>query len=126
MSFLNTLLTIGEDALKGLGFVAKVGKVVVPFLGPEAAAIDNAITTGVNLAEVAITTAQQGAVKKETAGTIVAAEIPTLEEVVALFGPSVKLSDKAKAAIGAAIDGSVAVKNNIAIILAELQAAKTK
>ncbi|MDE2102133.1 MAG: hypothetical protein KGL39_33110 [Patescibacteria group bacterium] len=126
INFRAILKTIGVDALKTLGIADQVSEIATPFivpaLSPQALAVEQAISKGINLAETAITGAQQGVAKKQTAGTIIAAEIPTLESIVAEFGPNVELSPDQISSMQGAIDGLVAVRNNIATMLASMQA----
>jgi hypothetical protein len=129
MSFSSIFKKIEMVALKVIGVADSVVTVATPLLGPvlgpSAAAILVLIQKGVNGAESLITGVDQGLAKKQTAGTIVTAELTQLSEIVAEFGANLKLSPAAEQAIGVATDGAVAVANAIQTILAELKAVQT-
>jgi hypothetical protein len=129
MSFKSILKTVGVDFLKGLGIADSVATVITPVLGPvlgpSASELLQLFLKGISGAEVLITGAQQGAAKKETAGTIITAEIPTLDSIIASLGSNVVVPANLQAAIGPGIDGAVALVNAITQILEGLSAKGT-
>jgi hypothetical protein len=125
MSFLSVLAGIGRRVVsvaeKGLGVVSTVAAITQPFvaiLGPEASAIDGVIVNAIGGAEMLISTAQAGAVKKQTATQIVYAELPNVQALVTAFGSGFVIP---QAELSALIDASVSAKNALAVFLAAVK-----
>ena len=86
---------------------------------PCAGAILGKIGTLVAGMETMVTSAQSGALKKQTVAQIAVAEIPQLAEIINQFGPNVKIP---QAELSAAIDASVANYNAIAALVTAIEA----
>jgi hypothetical protein len=91
----------------------------VTILNPAAGAILGKIGSLVAGMETMVTTAQSGALKKQTVAQIAVAEIPQLAEIINQFGPNVKIP---QAELSAAIDASVAGYNAIAALVTAIEA----
>ncbi len=81
----------------------------VSLINPALAGIINKGSTIVNGVEGLITTAQAGALKKQTAVQIAVAELPQLESLIAQFGPHINIPD---AEVGEFLDSVVAMYNS--------------
>lgn len=126
-SILQKVESLGESIIGKVDTVANaavpIGDVLLaPVLGPEGVAVLNLFLKGINGAETLITTAQQGAAKKETAGTIIGAELTQLPALIQSLGvTSVSLPSTAPAQIGAATDALVTALNNISALIDSLK-----
>ena len=126
MSFISIIKGIGKGIEKVAGVAGTVAEPVIqlatPFvtiLNPAAGAILGKIGTLIAGMETMVTSAQSGALKKQTVAQIAVAEIPQLAEVINQFGPNVKIP---QAELSAAIDASVANYNAIAALVAAIEA----
>ena len=126
MSFISIIKGIGKGIEKVAGVAGSVAEPVIqlatPFvtiLNPAAGAILGKIGTLIAGMETMVTSAQSGALKKQTVAQIAVAEIPQLAEVINQFGPNVKIP---QAELSAAIDASVANYNAIAALVAAIEA----
>ena len=126
MSFISIIKGIGKGIEKVAGVAGSVAEPVIqlatPFvtiLNPAAGAILGKIGTLIAGMETMVTSAQSGALKKQTVAQIAVAEIPQLAEVINQFGPNVKIP---QAELSAAIDASVAGYNTIAALVAAIEA----
>ena len=126
MSFISIIKGIGKGIEKVAGVAGSVAEPVIqlatPFvtiLNPAAGAILGKIGTLVAGMETMVTSAQSGALKKQTVAQIAVAEIPQLAEIINQFGPNVKIP---QAELSAAIDASVANYNAIAALVAAIEA----
>ena len=126
MSFISIIKGIGKGLEKVAGVAGTVAEPVIqlatPFvtiLNPAAGAILGKIGTLIAGMETMVTSAQSGALKKQTVAQIAVAEIPQLAEVINQFGPNVKIP---QAELSAAIDASVAGYNAIAALVAAIEA----
>jgi hypothetical protein len=126
MSFISIIKGIGKGIEKVAGVAGSVAEPVIqlatPFvtiLNPAAGAILGKIGSLVAGMETMVTTAQSGALKKQTVVQIAVAEIPQLAEVINQFGPNVKIPE---AELSTAIDASVAGYNAIAALVAAIEA----
>lgn len=126
MSFISIIKGIGKGIEKVAGVAGSVAEPVIqlatPFvtiLNPAAGAILGKIGTLIAGMETMVTSAQSGALKKQTVAQIAVAEIPQLAEVINQFGPNVKIP---QAELSAAIDASVAGYNAIAALVAAIEA----
>lgn len=126
MSFISIIKGIGKGIEKVAGVAGSVAEPVIqlatPFvtiLNPAAGAILGKIGTLIAGMETMVTSAQSGALKKQTVAQIAVAEIPQLAEVINQFGPNVKIP---QAELSAAIDASVANYNAIAALVTAIEA----
>ena len=126
MSFISIIKGIGKGIEKVAGVAGSVAEPVIqlatPFvtiLYPAAGAILGKIGTLIAGMETMVTSAQSGALKKQTVAQIAVAEIPQLAEIINQFGPNVKIP---QAELSAAIDASVANYNAIAALVAAIEA----
>ena len=126
MSFISIIKGIGKGIEKVAGVAGSVAEPVIqlatPFvtiLNPAAGAILGKIGTLIAGMETMVTSAQSGALKKQTVAQIAVAEIPQLAEVINQFGPNVKIP---RAELSAAIDASVANYNAIAALVTAIEA----
>ena len=126
MSFISIIKGIGKGIEKVAGVAGSVAEPVIqlatPFvtiLNPAAGAILGKIGTLVAGMETMVTSAQSGALKKQTVAQIAVAEIPQLAEIINQFGPNVKIP---QAELSAAIDASVANYNAIAALVTAIEA----
>ena len=126
MSFISIIKGIGKGIEKVAGVAVSVAEPVIqlatPFvtiLNPAAGAILGKIGTLVAGMETMVTSAQSGALKKQTVAQIAVAEIPQLAEIINQFGPNVKIP---QAELSAVIDASVASYNAIATLIAAIEA----
>jgi hypothetical protein len=126
MSFISIIKGIGKDIEKVAGVAGSVTEPVIqlatPFvtiLNPAAGAILGKISTLIAGMETMVTSAQSGALKKQTVAQIAVAEIPQLAEIINQFGPNVKIP---QAELSAAIDASVANYNAIAALVTAIEA----
>ena len=126
MSFISIIKGIGKGIEKVAGVAGSVAEPVIqlatPFvtiLNPAAGAILGKIGTLVAGMETMVTSAQSGALKKQTVAQIAVAEIPQLAEIINQFGPNVKIP---QAELSAAIDVSVANYNAIAALVTAIEA----
>jgi hypothetical protein len=126
MSFISIIKGIGKGIEKVAGVAGSVAEPVIqlatPFvtiLNPAASAILGKIGTLVAGMETMVTSAQSGALKKQTVAQIAVAEIPQLAEIINQFGPNVKIP---QAELSAAIDASVANYNAIAALVTAIEA----
>jgi hypothetical protein len=118
---------VAKDAVQAVGIADQLAEVATPILLPAlsgpALAAEKAIKQGIDIAEAAITSAQQGIAKKQTAGTIVAAELPNAEAIIAEFGKNLTLSPEAQGNLSTAIDAFVASRNALAQFVSSLKPA---
>ena len=126
MSFISIIKGIGKGIEKVAGVAGSVAEPVIqlatPFvtiLNPAAGAILGKIGTLIAGMETMVTSAQSGALKKQTVAQIAVAEIPQLAEIINQFGPNVKIPE---AELSAAIDASVANYNAIAALVTAIEA----
>ena len=126
MSFISIIKGISKGIEKVAGVAGSVAEPVIqlatPFvtiLNPAAGAILGKIGTLVAGMETMVTSAQSGALKKQTVAQIAVAEIPQLAEIINQFGPNVKIPE---AELSAAIDASVANYNAIAALVTAIEA----
>jgi hypothetical protein len=126
MSFISIIKGIGKGIEKVAGVAGSVAEPVIqlatPFvtiLNPAAGAILGKIGTLIAGMETMVTSAQSGALKKQTVAQIAVAEIPQLAEIINQFGPNVKIP---QAELSAAIDASVANYNAIAALVTAIEA----
>ena len=126
MSFITIIKGIGKGIEKVAGVAGSVAEPVIqlatPFvtiLNPAAGAILGKIGTLIAGMETMVTSAQSGALKKQTVAQIAVAEIPQLAEIINQFGPNVKIP---QAELSAAIDASVANYNAIAALVTAIEA----
>ena len=122
MSFLSVIKAIGKDALKVLGIgltaataVEAVVDPIVVTLDPAAGAILTLVQKVTASLEQMVQTAQQGALKSQTAVQILQAEIPQLQAVIAATGSGYQLP---QAQAQALVNDSVALYNTLAAVLA--------
>jgi hypothetical protein len=118
---------VAKDAMSAVGIADQIAEFATPILLPTlsgpALAAEMAVKKGIDIAEAAITTAQQGVAKKQTAGAIAAAELPNMQAIIAEFGANLQLGPEAQTALSTAIDAAVASRNSIAQLLAALKPA---
>ena len=126
MSFISIIKGIGKGIEKVAGVAGSVAEPVIqlatPFvtiLNPAAGTILDKIGTLIAGMETMVTSAQSGALKKQTVAQIAVAEIPQLAEIINQFGPNVKIP---QAELSAAIDASVANYNAIAALVTAIEA----
>ena len=126
MSFISIIKGISKGIEKVAGVAGSVAEPVIqlatPFvtiLNPAAGAILGKIGSLVAGMETMVTTAQSGALKKQTVTQIAVAEIPQLAEIINQFGPNVKIP---QAELSAVIDASVANYNAIAALVTAIEA----
>ena len=126
MSFISIIKGIGKGIEKVAGVAGSVAEPVIqlatPFvtiLNPAAGAILGKIGTLIAGMETMVTSAQSGALKKQTVAQIAVVEIPQLAEIINQFGPNVKIP---QAELSAAIDASVANYNAIAALVTAIEA----
>ena len=126
MSFISIIKGIGKGIEKVAGVAGNVAEPIIqlatPFvtiLNPAAGAILGKIGTLIAGMETMVTSAQSGALKKQTVAQIAVAEIPQLAEIINQFGPNVKIP---QAELSAAIDASVANYNAIAALVTAIEA----
>jgi hypothetical protein len=122
---------VGSESLKVVSAADNIAQVatpfIVPFLGPEAAAVEALINKGIDWAESAIQIEEQGAAKKQGASAIVTAEITNAEPILQAFGLSKNFtpSTATLSAISTAIDAAVTSRNALAGVLAAVKAQGT-
>lgn len=124
MNFMSMLKGLGRGiervALVGGAVVEPILQTTAPFISlvnPAAGAILGKIGTLIAGAETMVTSAQAGALKKQTVSQIAISELPQLIEVIQQFGPNAKIP---QAELSKAIDTSVASYNAIAALIQAL------
>ncbi len=129
MSFISVIKAIGKDALKVLGVGLTAASAVETASDPIVLALDPAAGAILGLAqkvtaslEQMVTTAQQGSVKQQSAVQILQAEIPQLQAVITAAGSGYQLPTAQATAL---VDGSVALYNTLATIIAGFKAPAT-